>query len=169
MGAFGGLENFVLIIAQGVAKLPGFSVEVVFKRAGDFSLHPDLAHIIAEAGVNISFCPRASLSLWRSVCRADLVHVQNPCPAVVLMARLADKPLLINVISTTPSLSEAYTCAFGEPAFTWLTGASISLILFVVLGSRHQHHDMVAGWFIPSVNCPPSLRCPWSSVPVLSS
>jgi glycosyltransferase involved in cell wall biosynthesis len=101
MGAFGGLESFVLTIAQGVAQLPDVSVEVVFKQAGNFSLHPDLMQKISEAGVKISLCSRSSLALWRSICRADLVHVQNPCPDVVLMARLAGKPVLINVINHT--------------------------------------------------------------------
>jgi glycosyltransferase involved in cell wall biosynthesis len=101
MGAFGGLESFVLTIAQGVARLPGFTVEVIFKQAGNFSLREDLMQKISAARVETTFCSRTSLSLWRSVRRADLVHVQNPCPDVVLMARLAGKPLLINVINHT--------------------------------------------------------------------
>ena len=42
MGAFGGLESFVLTIGQGVARLAGFSVEVIFKQAGNFALRQDL-------------------------------------------------------------------------------------------------------------------------------
>lgn len=101
MGRFGGLESFVLTVASGVAKLPGLSVEVVFKEAGAFSLHEDLRQQIGEAGVKASFCSRSSWALWQAVSRADLVHLQNPCPDVVLMARLAGKPLLINVINHT--------------------------------------------------------------------
>ena len=101
MGRFGGLESFVLTVAAGVAKLPGLTVEVVFKEAGAFSLHEDLRQKIREAAVKTTFCSRSSRSLWRSVTRADLVHLQNPCPDVVLMARLAGKPLLINVINHT--------------------------------------------------------------------
>jgi glycosyltransferase involved in cell wall biosynthesis len=101
MGAFGGLESFVLTIAQGVAQLPGFSVEVVFKQAGKFDLQQTLIQKISDAQVETTFCHRTSLTLWRSIRRADLVHLQNPCPDVVLMARLAGKPLLINVINHT--------------------------------------------------------------------
>jgi glycosyltransferase involved in cell wall biosynthesis len=101
MGAFGGLESFVLTIAQGVSLLPGFSAEIIFKKAGNFLLQEDLRQKIKDARVEITFCSRSSLSLWRSILRADLVHVQNPCPDVVLMARLAGKPLLINVINHT--------------------------------------------------------------------
>lgn len=101
MGRFGGLESFVLTVAAGVAKLPGLTAEVVFKEAGAFSLHEDLQQKIREAAVKVAFCTRSSRSLWRAVSRADLVHLQNPCPDVVLMARLAGKPLLINVINHT--------------------------------------------------------------------
>lgn len=101
MGAFGGLESFVLTIAQGVARLPGFTVEVVFKKAGNFILHQNLRQKISDASVEVSLCSRSSFFLWRSILRADVVHVQNPCPDVVLMARLAGKPLLINVINHT--------------------------------------------------------------------
>ena len=101
MGRFGGLESFVLTVAAGVAKLPGFTVEVVFKKAGTFSLHEDLQQMIQKAALKVTFCRRSSLSLWRAITRADVVHLQNPCPDVVLMARLTGKPLLINVINHT--------------------------------------------------------------------
>jgi glycosyltransferase involved in cell wall biosynthesis len=99
MGSYGGMESFVLTVAAGVAKLPGFTVQVVFKEAGAFSLQENLRQKIWEAGVDVMFCRRSSFKLWQSVSRADLVHLQNPCPDVALMARLAGKPLLINVIN----------------------------------------------------------------------
>jgi glycosyltransferase involved in cell wall biosynthesis len=101
MGRFGGLESFVLTVAAGVAKLPGFTVEVVFKKAGTFFLHEDLQQMIQKAAFKVTFCRRSSRSLWHAIARADVVHLQNPCPDVVLMSRLAGKPLLINVINHT--------------------------------------------------------------------
>jgi glycosyltransferase involved in cell wall biosynthesis len=99
MGAFGGLESFVLTVAAGVSKLPGFTVEVLFKKAGSFVLQEDLRSKVDELPFKIHFCNRLSRTLWLSITRADLVHLQNPCPDVALMARLARKPLLINVIN----------------------------------------------------------------------
>ena len=101
MGSYGGLEAFVLAVAAGVSKLPGFTVLIVFKQAGDFCLHDHLRHKIKLSGVKTIFCSRSSLALWRSIRRADLVHLQNPCPDASLMARLAGKPLLTNVINHT--------------------------------------------------------------------
>jgi hypothetical protein len=51
--------------------------------------------------VKVAFYTRSSHSLWRAVSRADLVHLQNLFPDMVLMARLAGKHLLINAINHT--------------------------------------------------------------------
>ena len=99
MGRYGGLEGFVLTVATAISKVPGFSVEIVFKQAGAFALHDDLQARIRDAGLKVEFCSKSSLGLWRAIRRADVVHLQNPCPDVVLMTRLAGKPLLINVIN----------------------------------------------------------------------
>jgi glycosyltransferase involved in cell wall biosynthesis len=97
MGSYGGLEAFVLAIASEINATPSFSVEVILKKAGIFSLHDDLRDAIANSGVNVLFCPRLSFSLWSAIRRADLVHLQNLCPDVALLARVARKPLLITV------------------------------------------------------------------------
>ena len=101
MGRYGGLEAFVLAVASGVSKLPGFTVAIVFKQAGAFFLHPDLQSRIKLSGVDTTFCRRSSYELWRSILSSDIVHLQNPCPDVSLMSRLAGKPLLTNVINHT--------------------------------------------------------------------
>ena len=101
MGRFGGLESFVLTVAMGVADIPGISVEVLFKKAGNFLLHDDLKQKIRASSVKVTFCSRSSRLLWYTLTRADLVHLQNPCPDVVLMTRLLGKPLLLNIINHT--------------------------------------------------------------------
>jgi glycosyltransferase involved in cell wall biosynthesis len=101
MGRFGGLESFVLTVAAGVAQVPGFAVELVFKRAGEFQLHEDLDGAIVSSGLSVRWVDKGSRELWAAIRSADVVHVQNPCPDVVLMAWLARKPLLINVINHT--------------------------------------------------------------------
>lgn len=101
MGRYGGLESFVLTVAATVAQVPDFAVEVVFKQAGNFELHDDLRKKIQESGLTVRFCARSSSTLLQAVLRADVIHLQNPCPDVALMARIAGKPLLINVINHT--------------------------------------------------------------------
>jgi len=101
MGNYGGLEAFVLAVAQGVhdGRQMEMEVEVVFKQAEAFRLGKDLEQKIRESGLEVRFCKRASSTLWQAIRRADVVHLQNPCPDVVAMSLLARKPLLINVIN----------------------------------------------------------------------
>ena len=97
MGSYGGLEAFVLAIASEINSTPSFSVEIILKKAGSFSLRDDLRDAIINSGVNVLFCRRSSFLLWDAIRRADLVHLQNLCPDVALLSRVASKPLLITV------------------------------------------------------------------------
>ena len=99
MGQYGGLEAFVLTLAAAISQMPGFRVEVIFKRAGKFEICANMAAKILQSEVTVHFCDKASWTLWRAVRRSDLVHLQNPCPDVTAMSWLARKPLLITVIN----------------------------------------------------------------------
>ena len=101
MGGYGGLESFVLAVADGVAADPNIRVKIIFKKTRDFLPQDHLLNKIELSGLQVSFCSRSSLELWREIQSADLVHLQNPCPDVATMARLAGKPLLINIINHT--------------------------------------------------------------------
>jgi glycosyltransferase involved in cell wall biosynthesis len=92
-GGYGGIESFMLAIAGGLPTDGGVEARVVFKRAAGFALQPALA---AAAG-RATLVNRGSLALWRAVARADVVHLQNISPDVVLLARLLGRPLLLTV------------------------------------------------------------------------
>jgi glycosyltransferase involved in cell wall biosynthesis len=97
MGRYGGLEGFVLTLAAGISQIPGFAVEVLFKRAGAFDLHPELEEQIRESGTSVRFCDKASGLLCQVIRHADLVHFQNLSPDMILAARLLGKPLLATI------------------------------------------------------------------------
>jgi glycosyltransferase involved in cell wall biosynthesis len=101
MGRFGGLESFVLTLASDLASSDNFDIQVVFKKAGSFHLHDDLLAAIRECPAPVSFVQRSSFPLWKAIIKADLIHVQNPCPDVVFFSFLARKKLLINIINHT--------------------------------------------------------------------
>jgi glycosyltransferase involved in cell wall biosynthesis len=97
MGRYGGLEGFVLTLGAAIARLPGFKVEVIFKRVGVFEMHGDLEASILESGAEVYFCDRGSRLLWQRIRQADVVHVQNLSPDLIVMARLLSKPTLATV------------------------------------------------------------------------
>lgn len=99
MGAFGGLESFVLSLAGAVAESGTVDVEVIFKKTRCFTLKEDLAERVDGMKCRVEFAGRGGRALWQAIQGADVVHLQNPCPDVVAMARLAGKPLLVQVIN----------------------------------------------------------------------
>ena len=98
MGDYGGLEAFVLEIANGVVDENSVTIEVVFKKAVT-PPQENLLRKIRESNAKVIFCDRLSLRLLRSILRADLVHLQNPCPDVVFISLLCFKPILLNIIN----------------------------------------------------------------------
>lgn len=98
-GRYGGLEGFVLAIARGVRSAQEVNLNLCFKQTDGFELGRDLETRVADSGAKVTFVRKASMGLVRAISQADVVHVQNPCPDVVFMARAMGKPLLINVIN----------------------------------------------------------------------
>jgi glycosyltransferase involved in cell wall biosynthesis len=98
-GGYGGLEAFVLALVKGLDGAGDLDVRLHFKRTAGFKLSASLRDAVAELGARVSFVPRASVALADAIVRADVVHAQNPSPDVVLLAKAAGRPLLINVIN----------------------------------------------------------------------
>ncbi len=99
MGGYGGLEAFNLALASGLSGDTDVSVSVLFKETTQFKLGDDLKEKLKAAVVPVEFCKKASLQLLRAIKAADVVHLQNPCPDVTLLAKLLGKPLLTQVIN----------------------------------------------------------------------
>jgi glycosyltransferase involved in cell wall biosynthesis len=98
-GGYGGLEAFVLALVAGLQSAPDLDVHLYFKRTAGFELSTSLRDAVSGYGGRISFLSRASGALGAAIWRADVVHAQNPSPDVVLFAKAASRPLLINVIN----------------------------------------------------------------------
>jgi glycosyltransferase involved in cell wall biosynthesis len=100
-GAFGGIEAFVLAVADAVRRDPRFSLRVCFKRASGFTLQPGFAKIFD--GIGLEFCARSSHALWSTVRWADVVHCQNASPDVAAFATLIGRPLVLTIHNGLPS------------------------------------------------------------------
>jgi len=95
-GAYGGIEAFVLAVAAAVRDDPGFEVRVCFKKTKHFARQPSLKAMLAgEPGVE--FCERADKDLAGAIRWADIVHLQNASPDVVVLAKLFRKPLVLTI------------------------------------------------------------------------
>jgi len=96
-GAYGGLEAYVLALARFLAGRPDIKVRLVFKRVKGFKLRSELSAMVEQAGIQAEFVRRAGWDLARTAAWADVVHVQNASPDVVLLARIFARPIVVTI------------------------------------------------------------------------
>jgi glycosyltransferase involved in cell wall biosynthesis len=94
-GTYGGIEAFVLAVAEAVRREPDFDVRVCFKKVRGFALHPDLATMLRHE--SIIFVDRAGRELAEAIKWADIVHLQNASPDVVVLAKFYGKRIVLTI------------------------------------------------------------------------
>ncbi|MEY2542050.1 MAG: hypothetical protein QOI22_1652 [Verrucomicrobiota bacterium] len=94
-GAYGGIEAFVLAVAEAVRREPDFDVRVCFKKVKDFALHPGLATMLRHEAV--IFVDRAGSELANAIKWADIVHLQNASPDVIALAKFFGKRVVLTI------------------------------------------------------------------------
>lgn len=94
-GTYGGIEAFVLALADAVRREPDFAVRLCFKKVKGFALHPGLAVMLRHEAV--LFVDRAGRELADAIKWADIVHLQNASPDVVAMAKLFGKRIVLTI------------------------------------------------------------------------
>ena len=96
-GVLGGIETFICALARGLHAQPGFEVTLCFKKTKNFKLDWILEKTAMETGANVLFVERASRELAGVIRRADVVHCQNPCFDVAVLAKACGKPLILTM------------------------------------------------------------------------
>jgi glycosyltransferase involved in cell wall biosynthesis len=99
-GTYGGIEAFVLALADAVQHEQDFALKICFKKVKGFSLHPSFAGMLR--GQPVSFVDRAGRQLAEAVRWADIVHLQNASPDVVFLAKLFRKRLALTIHNYMP-------------------------------------------------------------------
>jgi glycosyltransferase involved in cell wall biosynthesis len=94
-GTYGGIEAFVLAVAEAVRRQPDFEVRVCFKKVKGFALHPNLATMLRHE--SFVFVDSASRALAGAIKWANIVHLQNASPDVIALARIFRKPIVLTI------------------------------------------------------------------------
>ena len=94
-GTYGGIEAFVLAVADAIRTEPDFDVRICFKKTSGFALHPDLAKMLPHDSV--AFVERGGRELIDAIRWADVIHLQNASPDVVLYAKFLRKPIALTI------------------------------------------------------------------------
>lgn len=94
-GTYGGIEAFVLAVADAVRREPDLEVRVCFKKVKGFALHPNFAAMLRQQSV--MFADRAGSELADAIKWADIVHLQNASPDVVWLAKFFGKRIVLTI------------------------------------------------------------------------
>lgn len=105
-GTYGGIEAFVLAVADAVKRSPNFAVKICFKKVRGFALHPTLAEMLRDQPV--MFVDRGSRELINAIRWADIVHLQNASADVVFFTKLFSKKLVLTIHNYMPKQLNAH-------------------------------------------------------------
>jgi glycosyltransferase involved in cell wall biosynthesis len=94
-GTYGGIEAFVLAVAEAIRREPDFTVRICLKKVRRFVLHPGLAAMLRDEVV--LFVDRAGGALADAIKWSHIVHLQNASPDVVALAKLFGKPIVLTI------------------------------------------------------------------------
>ena len=98
-GVLGGIETFICALAKELHSLPDVEVTLCLKKVKTFKLDWLLEKAARDTGANVAFVERASRELAGVIRNADIVHCQNPCIDVALLAKFFGKPLVLTMHS----------------------------------------------------------------------
>ena len=96
-GVYGGIEVFVMTLADWLCRNTVHDVRVCFKVVAGHDVGASLASRCAGLGVPCSFVRRGSGALLRNIRWAELVHSNTCSPDIALLSKLAGRPLLLTV------------------------------------------------------------------------
>ncbi|MEP6956623.1 MAG: glycosyltransferase family 4 protein, partial [Chthoniobacterales bacterium] len=96
MGAYGGIEAFVLAVAEALRQDPQMEVRICLKRVQGFALQSSLKEILRHQDV-IYTDRGADRDLLEAIKWADVVHLQNAPPDVAFFTRLYRTPLVMTI------------------------------------------------------------------------
>jgi glycosyltransferase involved in cell wall biosynthesis len=96
MGSYGGIEAFVLAVADALRKEPDMEVRICLKRVTGFVLQPSLKEILKPYDV-IYVDRGADRDLLEAIRWSDVVHLQNAPPDVAFATKWHRKPLVCTI------------------------------------------------------------------------
>jgi glycosyltransferase involved in cell wall biosynthesis len=94
-GTYGGIEAFVLAVAEAVRGEPDFEVRLCFKKVKGVVLDPSLATMLHHE--SFTFVDSASRALAGAIKWADIIHLQNASPDVIALAKFFRKPIVLTI------------------------------------------------------------------------
>ncbi|MEO5720555.1 MAG: glycosyltransferase family 4 protein [Chthoniobacterales bacterium] len=99
-GGYGGIEAFILAVAEAVRREPEMEARICLLRTKGTKMQPDLKAMLR--GEDPLICERVDRDLVAAIRWADVVHLQNASPAVVFLSKLFCKRLVLTIHNHQP-------------------------------------------------------------------
>lgn len=96
-GGYGGIEAFMIAVAEAAESWPEFEVRLCFKLVKDSTFKNELKQLAENVCRQVYYVERGSSELLQLVRWADILHVQNMPPDIVFPARLFAKKVFLTV------------------------------------------------------------------------
>lgn len=96
-GVYGGIEAFMIAVAEAAAHWPEFDVTLCFKLVSGVAADDKLTTMAAKYCSNVNFVHKGSSELMRLIKDADIIHAQNMPPDIVIPAFLRRKKIFLTV------------------------------------------------------------------------
>jgi glycosyltransferase involved in cell wall biosynthesis len=96
-GVHGGIEAFVMALADWLPRNTPHEARVCFKLVGASTVTQALDERCRQLGLNYEFVRRGSPSLLRAIAWADVVHGNTCSPDIAIYSKLAGKPLVLTI------------------------------------------------------------------------
>ncbi len=118
-GHYGGIEAFVIALAETVSAWPEFELQVCFKLVSNHELKSDLKETAASLRCPVHYLRRGSVKMLKLIRWADVVHGQNAWPDVVFPTKFLAKRLVLTIHNWRQR-------SFGFHSLLWGLGAKLA-------------------------------------------
>ncbi len=113
LGPYGGMEAFMITLAEAAAQWPEFDVKLCFKMVKGHEPAKDLIEQANAVCSHVYFVQSSSLELLKLIKWADVLHVQNTPPDVIFTARLLGKKIFLTVHNWRRRTASLHTTLWG--------------------------------------------------------
>jgi glycosyltransferase involved in cell wall biosynthesis len=96
-GFYGGIEAFMISIAEAAMRWPEFEVKLCFKLIKGAQVDESLANLAEKKCPNVFYVRRGSIKLAKIIFDSNILHIQNAPPDIIIFGRLMFKKLLLTI------------------------------------------------------------------------
>lgn len=96
-GVYGGIEAFMLAIADAAAQWTEFEISLCYKLVEGYAWNTELKEMLYDKPYKVYFVEKASKELFSLIKDADVLHIQNMPPDIVLPAFIRRKKIFLTI------------------------------------------------------------------------